>query len=223
MFFPLYSVNVCAIQMHFNRLKHSCIPKRNSKCSWCIILIICCCCILVVSESLRLHRQQPTRLCCPRDFPGKNTEVGCHFLLQGNLPDLDFDSASSATPVLAGGFFMQWATCEAHSWSYFHPFRWCWCSFGDFLDLAQVNLGSGCMFLIPWDHQCGSRLTHVWLPAIHPSIVLDSRLPPSHCVDPPGVVPQRYRVRDFIWYEHIPQHILWASLVAQTVKYLPAM
>ena len=28
------------------------------------------------------HRQQPTRLPCPRDSPGKNTGVGCHFLLQ---------------------------------------------------------------------------------------------------------------------------------------------
>ena len=29
------------------------------------------------------HRLQPTRLLCSRDFPGKNTGVGCHFLLQG--------------------------------------------------------------------------------------------------------------------------------------------
>ena len=28
------------------------------------------------------HRRQPTRLLCPWDFPGKNTGVGCHFLLQ---------------------------------------------------------------------------------------------------------------------------------------------
>ena len=28
------------------------------------------------------HRQQPTRLPCPWDSPGKNTGVGCHFLLQ---------------------------------------------------------------------------------------------------------------------------------------------
>ena len=28
------------------------------------------------------HRRQPTRLHCPWDSPGKNTEVGCHFLLQ---------------------------------------------------------------------------------------------------------------------------------------------
>ena len=28
------------------------------------------------------HRQQPTRLPRPWDSPGKNTGVGCHFLLQ---------------------------------------------------------------------------------------------------------------------------------------------
>ena len=36
----------------------------------------------VVSDSLRPHRRQLTRLLCPWDSPGKNTGVGCHFLLQ---------------------------------------------------------------------------------------------------------------------------------------------
>ena len=36
----------------------------------------------VMSDSVRPHRQQPTRLPCPWDSPGKNTGVGCHFLLQ---------------------------------------------------------------------------------------------------------------------------------------------
>ena len=36
----------------------------------------------VVSESVRPHRWQPTRLRRPWDSPGKNTGVGCHFLLQ---------------------------------------------------------------------------------------------------------------------------------------------
>ena len=31
---------------------------------------------------VRPHRQQPTRFPCPWDSPGKNTGVGCHFLLQ---------------------------------------------------------------------------------------------------------------------------------------------
>ena len=37
----------------------------------------------VVSDSLRPRGLQPTRLLCPWDSPGKNTGVGCHFLLQG--------------------------------------------------------------------------------------------------------------------------------------------
>ena len=35
-----------------------------------------------MSDSVRPHRWQPTRLPCPWDSPGKNTRVGCHFLLQ---------------------------------------------------------------------------------------------------------------------------------------------
>ena len=35
-----------------------------------------------MSDSVQPHRWQPTRLPCPWDSPGKNTGVGCHFLLQ---------------------------------------------------------------------------------------------------------------------------------------------
>jgi len=35
-----------------------------------------------VSDSVRPHRRQPTRLPHPWDSPGKNAGVGCHFLLQ---------------------------------------------------------------------------------------------------------------------------------------------
>ena len=34
----------------------------------------------VVSDSLRPHGLQPTRLLCSWDFPGKNTGVGCHYI-----------------------------------------------------------------------------------------------------------------------------------------------
>ena len=37
---------------------------------------------LHVSDSVRPHRRQPTRLCRPWDFSGKNTGEGCHCLLQ---------------------------------------------------------------------------------------------------------------------------------------------
>ena len=35
-----------------------------------------------MSDSVRPHRRQPTRLHRPWDSPGKNTGVGCHFLLE---------------------------------------------------------------------------------------------------------------------------------------------
>ena len=35
-----------------------------------------------MSDSVRPHRWQPTRLPHPWESPGKNTGVGCHFLLQ---------------------------------------------------------------------------------------------------------------------------------------------
>src|SRR5574340_591663 len=35
-----------------------------------------------MSDSVRPHRLQPTRLLCPWDSPGKNTGVGCYVLLQ---------------------------------------------------------------------------------------------------------------------------------------------
>ena len=54
-------------------------------CSHCLLhsSYCCCCCVTsVVSDSVRPHRWQPTRLPHPWDSSGKNTGVGCHFLLQ---------------------------------------------------------------------------------------------------------------------------------------------
>ena len=49
----------------------------------CCCCCCCCCCVTsVVSDSVRAHRWQPTRLHRPWDSPVKNTEVGCHFFLQ---------------------------------------------------------------------------------------------------------------------------------------------
>ena len=55
-----------------------------------IYVYICMCCAMftcsVMSNSVLPCRLQPARLLCPQDFPGKNTGVGCHFLLQGIFP-----------------------------------------------------------------------------------------------------------------------------------------
>ena len=47
---------------------------------FCIMLTLSC---SVMSNFLWTHELQPARLLCPWNFPGKNTGVGCHFLLQG--------------------------------------------------------------------------------------------------------------------------------------------
>ena len=39
-------------------------------------------------STLQPHRLQPTRILCRWDSPGKNTVIGCHFLLQGIFPTL---------------------------------------------------------------------------------------------------------------------------------------
>ena len=61
-----------------------------------------------MSDSVRPHRWQPTRLPRPWDFPGKNTGVGCHFLLQVGLKKHQYICVSFAVShmgrVVGGGF-----------------------------------------------------------------------------------------------------------------------
>ena len=64
--------------------------------------LCCCCCQVtsVVSDSVRPHRRQPTRLPRPWDSPGKNTGVGCHFLLQSMKVKSESEVAQSC-PTLS--------------------------------------------------------------------------------------------------------------------------
>ena len=48
-----------------------------------------------MSDSVRPHGWQPTRLCRPWDSPDKNTGVGCHFLLQCIKVESESEAAQS--------------------------------------------------------------------------------------------------------------------------------
>ena len=50
-----------------------------------------------MSDSVRPHRWQPTRLPCPWDSPGKNTGVGCHFHLQCTKVKSESEAAQSCS------------------------------------------------------------------------------------------------------------------------------
>ena len=51
-----------------------------------------------MSDSVRPQRRQPTRLPRPWDSPGKNTGVGCHFLLQCMKVKIKVKSLSRVQP-----------------------------------------------------------------------------------------------------------------------------
>ena len=60
---------------------------QKSPCRWANIKVCLpkgvCVCVHSRVWLLRPHKPQPARLLCPWNFPGKNSGVGCHFLLQG--------------------------------------------------------------------------------------------------------------------------------------------
>ena len=64
----------------------------------------------VVSDSLQPHGLWPAKLLCPWNFPGKNTGVCCHFLLQGIFP-----TQGSKPPLLhCGQISYHCVTWEVH-------------------------------------------------------------------------------------------------------------
>ena len=61
----------------------------------------------VVSNSLRPHGLQPTRLLCPWDFPGKSTGVGCHYLLRES-EKVGLKLNIQKTKIMASGAITSW-------------------------------------------------------------------------------------------------------------------
>ena len=94
--------------------------------------------------TLRPHRRQPTRLLCPWDSPGKNTGVGCHFLLQCIKAKRESEVAQSC-PTLSRPHGLQ-PTRLLHPW-----------------DFPGKSTGVGCLcllFIIP---------LNIYLLALQPS------------------------------------------------------
>ena len=74
---PKLSVH-CSLWKNCFPQHQSLVPERLEIAILLLVLLLS----RFVSDSLRPHRRQPTSLPCPWDSPGKNTGVGCHFLLQ---------------------------------------------------------------------------------------------------------------------------------------------
>ena len=70
-----------------------------------VLLFVCLLSYSAVSNSSWPHALYPTSLLCPWDSPGMNNAVGCHALLQGDLPHPGIEPLSLMSPALAGEFF----------------------------------------------------------------------------------------------------------------------
>ena len=91
-----------------------------------------------MSNSVWPHGLQPTRLLCPRDSPGKNTGVGCHFLLQCIKVETESEVAQSCPTLRPHGL---------QPTRLFHP-----------RDSPGKNTGVGCHFLL----QCMKVESEKW-------------------------------------------------------------
>ena len=85
--------------------------------SVCVCVCVCVCaqflsCVQLFVTPWTIAHQAPLSM----GYHNKNTGVGCHFLLQGDLSDPGIEPLSPASPALAGGFF----TTEPHG----KPFSW---------------------------------------------------------------------------------------------------
>ena len=81
-----------------------------------------------MSDSVRLHRRQPTKFPRPWDSPGKNAGVGCHFLQR-----MKVKSGSEVASVMSD-------SVRPHRWQPTRLLRpW---------DSPSKNAGVGCHFLL---------------------------------------------------------------------------
>ena len=79
--------------------------------------------LLQSCPTVRPHRRQPTRLPCPWYSPGKNTGVGCHFLLQCMKVKRESEVAQSC-PTLSDPMDCSLPGCSVHGISQARVLEW---------------------------------------------------------------------------------------------------
>ena len=93
--------------------------SNTSICGMCVCVCVCVCVYVrnwlcpTLCEPPGLY---PARFLCPWSFPGKNTRVGCHFLLQGIFPDPGTEPVPLVSSVLASPSFTTLPHGKPHVW-----------------------------------------------------------------------------------------------------------
>ena len=118
---------------------------------------------------MRPHRWQPRRLPCPRDSPGKNTGVGCHFLLQCIKVKSESEVTQSC-PTLRDPMYCSLPGSSVHGIFQARVLEWGAIAFSESMHkvhiIKLVCKTSKCSS----DHQenavCSHRLRSRWLPVV---------------------------------------------------------
>ena len=84
------TVKVLAVVLHYSFARCYHWVKDTWNLSVLFLTMACCCLVAMLCGALcDPHALWPTGPLCPGDFPGKDTGVGSHFLLQGIFPTRD--------------------------------------------------------------------------------------------------------------------------------------
>ena len=139
-----------------------------------------------MSNSVRPHRRQPTRLPRPWDSPGKNTGVGCHFLLQCMKVKSESEVTQSCPTLgdpmdcsLPGSFIHGIFQARVLEWGAiaFYLRTFCWIfffiSYSMILEKAAAPHSSTLAWKIPWMEEPGRlqsmespRVGHDWVTSL---------------------------------------------------------
>ena len=92
-----------------------------------------------MSDSVRPHRRQPTRLCRPWDSPSKNSGVGCHFLLQC-MKVKNEREASQPCPTLSDPMDCSLPGSSIHGFFQARVLEWGAIAFSGTLEQLSLNL-----------------------------------------------------------------------------------
>ena len=95
-----------------------------------------------MADSVRPQRQQPTRLPCPWDSPGKNTGVDCHFLLQCMKVKSESEIAQSC-PTLSDPMDCSLPGSSVHGIFQVRVLEWVASIFSKYNDISIFILNNG--------------------------------------------------------------------------------
>ena len=101
-----------------------------------------------MSDPVRPHRRQPTRLLRPWDSPGKNTGVGCHFLLQYMKVKSESEVAQSCL-TLSDPMNRSLPGSSVHGIFQAGVLEWGAMAFSDYIDYYYSNYCI--LFIIIWN------------------------------------------------------------------------